>query len=353
VHIESFGEYMVSKEKRIEFKKGAFREELNKDAEKIMNVAEYVSINNKALLDFAKNNAFSKVSLPKWDLPVFPEKANKATISFIILGNTQNFAFTDFITKQKYVAEYKGSDYVGAMGMWASIKKAIERGVPLLDGEFLSTISYKELEEIYNSKSKIPMLQERLDILNEVGNVLCKKYDGKFYNILKGYELGKEMMFDNGKGFVELLVSDFPSFRDESDYKEIKIKFDKRAQLTAAMTFEKFLGLGKNIFKQGEEEKLSVFADYELPKVLNSIGILNYNESLSNDINNGVLLKSGSKEEVELRAATILAADRIEEEIKRFNKSSKINQLGIDYLLWSAGRQIKTANHHLTITTAY
>lgn len=341
---------MANREKGLS--RSAFREELFNASEEIALMAEDVEIDYLELLSFAKEHAFSETSLPKWDLPVFLERPDEATLGFMILGNTQNFAFTDFITKQKYVAEYKGGDYAGAMGMWASLKKAIERGVPLLDGEYLSAITYKELESIYNSRSSIPMLQERLEILNEVGDVLCSKYGGKFHNMLQGYEDGRAMMFDSGKGFVERLVSDFPSFRDESEYKGVKIRFEKRAQLAAAMVHEKFEGLGKRIFKEGEEVKLSVFADYELPKALNSIGILKYSDRLKEEIEDGVPLKSGGSEEVELRASTIYVADLLEETIKHFNPNSKINQLGVDYLLWSAGRK-STAKHHLTITTAY
>ncbi|MGC8622728.1 MAG: queuosine salvage family protein [Candidatus Micrarchaeia archaeon] len=343
---------MASKEKEFVSGRGVFRQELYDAAESIELMAEDVEIDYVRLLDFAKEHAFSEVSLPKWDLPVFLEKADDATLGFMILGNTQNFAFTDFITKKKYFTDYEGSNYSGAMGMWASLKKAIEKGVPLLDGGYLSTITYKELESIYNGKSKIPMLQDRLEILNEVGDVLCKRYEGRFHNIVAGYEEGKARMFDNGKGFVERLISDFPSFRDESEYKGIKIRFEKRAQLAAGMIYEKFKGLGKKVFAEGEETKLSVFPDYELPKALRSIGIFKYSNKLQEEIDEGVPLKSGGNEEVELRAATVYVADLLEETIKHFNPSSKINQLWIDYLLWSAGRN-SPGNSHLTITTAY
>jgi hypothetical protein len=333
-------------------KRSVFREELFESSEKIVLMAEDVKVDYLKLLDFAKEHAFSAIALPKWDLPVFPEKPDKSTFGFFVLGNTQNFEFTDFITRQVYTAEYNGKEYSDAMGMWASLKKAIESGIPLLDGEYLSSITYKELEKIYNGRPSMPMLQERLEILNEVGDVLCKKYEGKFRNILSGFEDGNAMMFYNGEGLVERLVSDFPSFRDESEYKGIKIKFEKRAQLAAAMIYEKFEGLGKQIFRKGEENKLTVFADYQLPRALSSIGILKYSDSLRQKIDDGIPLKSGGSEEVELRVATIYAASLIEESIKRFNPGSNVNQLGIDYLLWSAGLK-STAKHHLTITTAY
>ena len=341
---------MVTIEKK--FMKSAFRPELFEVSEKIVLMADNVEIDYIKLIEFAKKHAFSELSLPKWNLPVFPEKPDETTLDFMVLGNTQNFAYTDFITKQTYVAEYKGNDYFGAMGMWASLKKAIESGVPLLDGEYLSSITYKELEKIYNEKSNMPMLQDRLEILNEVGDVLCRKYGGRFHNILEDYEDGEAMMFDNGRGFVEKLISDFPSFRDESTYNGVSIKFEKRAQLAAGMIYEKFEGLGRKIFKEGEEEKLSVFADYELPKALSSIGILKYSSKLREEIEQGMPLKSGGSEEVEIRAATIYAAGLLEDTIKHFNPNSKVNQLGIDYWLWSAGRDSPT-EHHLTITTAY
>ena len=59
--------------------------------------------------------------------------------------------------------------------------------------------------------------------------VLTKKYDGQFSNFLKL----SSKAFNNGKGLVERLVVDFPSFKDLRIYEptNTEVKFYKRAQL--------------------------------------------------------------------------------------------------------------------------
>ncbi|MEM3827426.1 MAG: queuosine salvage family protein [Candidatus Micrarchaeaceae archaeon] len=330
----------------------AFKERLQEAAESIVLMANDVEIDYTSLLDFANAHAFDAMELPKWELPVFPERAEADTIDFLMVGNSINFAYTDFITKRPYESEYRGVAYKGAMGMWASLKRALDAGMPVLDGSFLEGLTLKEASNIFETKSKIPMLQERLEILNETGGVLASKYEGRFHNMFDLSSIDNRA-FGKG-GLVEILASEFPSFKDDAVAHGISIEFGKRAQLAIAMVYEKFLGLGKPIFPREEEGKFTVFADYELPRALRDAGILKYSSGLAEKVDGGEPIASGRDEEVEIRAATIHAAKLIEEMIKHFNRSSQINQLSLDYMLWKSCMEPgKKTNAHLCITTAY
>jgi hypothetical protein len=330
----------------------------------VAKVAEDVSIDVNRLKAFAFDISTKIPPLPKWDLPVFAEKPNKDTIDLMLLGNTINFQYTDVRTKERYFFEYKGKVWYGAMGMWAALKNAFEQGVPILDGVYLSTLTLEQAGKIFNKDSSMPMLERRVEILNEVGKTLIDKYNGHFYNLVaeSGAEIVKDngtlsakqgKLFNNGKGLLDKLLADFPSFTDEAYYKGKKVVFSKRAQLGAAMLYEKFLGLGLELFTKSEMQQLTVFVNYELPKVLNGLGIIIYSERLNRKVLNQIPLEYGSNMEVEIRAVTLHAIRMLKEEIEKVNPNSGVTYLHLDYMLWETGRNINSIPHHLCETSAY
>lgn len=320
--------------------------------------AQDVRINYQRLFELARKYAelspeerSKQLSMPKWAEPVFPSRADNATIDFMLLGNTINFAFNNFKTGKKYSYTYMNIPWAGAFGMWAALKDAIERGVPILDGAYLANITENEVAAIFNKDSEIPMIAERTNILREVGKVLNEKYGGHFYNVIAA---SNGRMFDNGSGLVERLIIDFPSFRDSSMYDGKEVVFSKRAQLAAAMVYEKFLGFGHELFPPEDQRQLTVFADYELPKALNILGVIEYSESLKEKIQNGVLLNAGGRAEVELRAATIYASTILEDAINTLLRgSATVSALNIDYALFQEGRKHKEVRAHMCFTTNY
>ena len=62
----------------------------------------------------------------------------------------------------------------------------------------------------------------------EVGKALAERYDGYFHNFIKSCP---PQLYDNGKGLVDRLVTEFPRFNDVSEYDSHEIKFYKLAQL--------------------------------------------------------------------------------------------------------------------------
>jgi len=310
----------------------------------------YVHINEAIISQTAHKFAQEELELPKWDAPVYPKKNNKQLIDFVLLANSINFAFTDFDTKNKFSANYNGIEYRGAFGMLACLKKALDRNIPILDAEYLKKININEMQNIFQGNIRIPMFIERLNIFKEVGRVLSKKHDSHFHNLV---EKSNNLLFNNGKGLVETLVNDFNSFNDSVGYKRKKIIFNKRAQLAPAILYARFKNKGD--FQVNDINKLTVFADYVLPKGLRDLGILNYAYSLAKKIDLQELIPKESRQELEIRASTIHASDRLINQInsiREFKKQKKINALNIDYKLWKESRK-GGSPHHLTKTIAY
>ena len=314
--------------------------------------SNHVVMNRARLNGIAASWSEEKLEIPKWDAPVFLGGNEKQVVDFLMVGNSINFNYTSVATGKKYEFNYNGVPWRGAFGMWAALKHAHESGIPVLDGDFLAGMSREKAVEIFRPDlSEMPMFDERVRILNEVGKTLVDKYDSHFHNVL---EEADGRIFNRGRGLVELLVSDFPSFDDKSTYRGRTVVFNKRAQLIPIMLYGKLAGMGKKAFPQEDLELLTVASNYELPKVLRAVGVLEYRGDLGGRVDRGEPVAAGSEEEIEIRANTICACRLMQDEINVIRGSSpRVTALEVDYKLWSVGVNYKQARHHLTMTTAY
>lgn len=105
-------------------------------------------------------------------------------------------------------------------------------------------------------------------------------------------------------------------------------------------------------FPNGGVSQLTMFADYRVPQILHTLRILTYPDSLLTLIEAGRLLPSGSDEEMSLRAASILAVERIRECIARNRKDAgsqqkEITSVEIDFWLWDMAKQIESGEEKI------
>lgn len=308
---------------------------------------QYVTIDSDRVDLTAKIFAQEDLRIPSENKPIFLDGNSQATIDFLLIGHSINFAYTDFDTGIKYAKEFMNTEWSGAFGMWAALKKAIQDGVPLLDGNYLRQISEDDLKNILEGNIEIPLFSERLKVFREVGQVLCEKYDGHFYNLV---DASNNRLFNEGKGLVERLVTDFSAFDDSVIYKGEIVRFDKKAQLGASSLYKRFRN--QCAFPVTDVNELTVFSDYILPKALRDLGILKYEDSLAKRVDNWQIIEAGSQEELEIRASTIHASKMLQDRINMYRNDNPINALHIDYKLWHEFRN-KKGPHHLTKTIAY
>ncbi|MBR9691910.1 hypothetical protein GOV06_03925 [Candidatus Woesearchaeota archaeon] len=303
---------------------------------------KFVFVDKDKIKEIAPEIAKQELPIPDWKFPHYIEETSTQTIDFFFLANSLNFSYTDFDTKEKYSRDnLSGSD-----AMWYSLKQAYLGRKPILNADYLANLTKAEVEEIFTGETPLPMLEQRTAILNQVGQVLSEKYNGRFL-FLVGDSNNKA--FDNGNGIVERLVRDFPSFNDISNYQGHELKFYKRAQLAVGMTYGRLKEIG--LFEVDDIDSLTVFADYVLPVGLSELGIFQYEKSLQQRINSKQLIEKDSREEIELRANTIYAADLLIKEINK-HRTEKINALNLDAKLWSESRKSRQP-HHITKTIAY
>jgi hypothetical protein len=236
----------------------------------------------------------------------------------VFLEDTVNFCFWAEKGKDKWTVEWpKGIFLDGWFALTKCLQRALAQKIPILNAKYLENLSFNNVKEIFLSvnKTEIPLLEQRMKNLREAGEVLMEKYDGKFINVL---EQGN---FDAIK-IVQLLIKDFSSFRDISKWNNQEVYFLKRTQLCVLdMSYLRGMII-KNI------DILSGFADYKVPQMLRKFGIISYTFDLESKIDNFIPIPMESREEIEIRAATIWCVELIRQKIKQFSSGD------IDNAFW-------------------
>lgn len=102
-------------------------------------------------------------------------------------------------------------------------------------------------------------------------------------------------------------------------YKGHQVFLYKRAQIFVADLYGAFKGEGYGNFH--DVAKITIFADYIVPAVLRQLGVLKYSPSLAELIKANNEISSGSEEEIELRACSVYAVEKMRELIAK--KSGK------------------------------
>ena len=105
-------------------------------------------------------------------------------------------------------------------------------------------------------------------------------------------------------------------------------------------------------------DKLTMFADYRVPQILNTMGCLYYSPPLSSTIKNGKLIDSGSLWEVELRACAIWCVELMRRHILRTHPEARLNAILLDFFLYDAMKEMEAngedvVKHHRTRTIWY
>jgi len=293
--------------------------------------------------------AYEELPMPEFTLPlgVGSDNANEA-IDFTLVADTIDTAFTDFTTHTKFQVDYGGRHWSDSDAEFACLKRAMDDGIPILDGAFLAKISRAELAEIFAGNIPMPMLDEKLAVLRETGAILAQKYNGHFHNFVHSCP---PRLFDNGNGLIERLVKEFPRFNDVSMYDGHEIKIYKLAQLGMWILYATLHKSGK--FRLDDAEKMTALADYIVPVGLRLLGITSYSAELEHAINTYQLIPRDSHREVEIRAHCLYATALLTEEINRLRPASEqviIPQ--IDARLWTHYHATRWP-HHLTQTIMY
>lgn len=264
-------------------------------------------------------------------------------IQLVFIEDTVNFSFWSGKGEPKWRVEWPKGKIIN--GGWYALKACFDRSLKenlkILDADYLSSISLNDAKDFFRGADnvEIPLLKERAENLRETGKILLENFHGKFINALLASQ------FDALK-LVDIIVRNFPSFKDVSVSGGEEIFFLKRAQIVAS---DIFYILSNNSLSLKNMEHLTAFADYKLPQILRMFGVIKYSSELANKVDNLIELSHNSREEIEIRAATIYTTELLRQKIE------KMTAWEIDNILWLMSQDIQdTAKpYHRTRTIYY
>ncbi|MDQ3239636.1 MAG: queuosine salvage family protein [bacterium] len=260
-------------------------------------------------------------------------------VQLIFLLTVTNFCFWAEKDQLEWQVLWKDKED-GFYSLAACFQRALIEFPKILDASYLAEIKIEDVKKIFRSDNgvEIPLILKRMDNLREAGVVLNKKYNGLFVNAMETAN------FDAIE-IAKLLYREFVSFQDTVTLDGRIVNLLKRAQIGPNDLSYLSKSGGKPI---GRLDQLTAFADYKIPQILREVGVLKYSGELMHLVDNYILIESGSREEVEIRAATIWGVELIRQKLKKYSACE------IDNALWLLSLDLTNERpYHRTYTIYY
>jgi hypothetical protein len=206
----------------------------------------------------------------------------------------------------------------------------------------------ERLREMLAWERELPQQEERARLLREVGCSLADDFDGQASNLVRAAN-------QSARKLVALVTRHFPGFRDSCVYHGEQVFLYKRAQIFVGDLWGAFKGEGLGYFD--DIHMLTMFADYRVPVTLLEFGVLEYSEELTQLVKGKAVIPPGSEMEVEIRACTVQAVERIIQRMRETFKDAAVvpRSLELDWFLWQAGEKRRDVSdpHHRVLTIFY
>jgi len=274
--------------------------------------------------------------------------------NWIFLIDTMNFCFWT----PGDATKWKVNDNTGYFALCAAINRAMKEGVDITNPVYYSNITTSELEHILRSDdgvTKCPLIEERVQILHDVGKKLLSQFDGDFTNCVNAAKYSAQSL-------IKLVVEEFPCFKDEAVYGNENVAIYKRVQILVGDIWACYRG--EDIGRFDDIQTVTMFADYRVPQVLVHFGAIKYSDKLLDVLQKDTILANGSSEEVEIRGASIYVVEQVKEQVLREIKEhhpdisiKHINSILLDHFLWDYRRrfasELEYIPFHKTISIYY
>lgn len=250
--------------------------------------------------------------------------------NWVFLVDALNFSFWTPNGQPKYTVTRKGKTYTGYLAMVAAVNRALDEGQPMCDPAHYSKLTIQDLSHIFRSdtSSQMPLLEKRIEVMQEISGILKEKFGGSFEGVLK-------MAENSAMKLVEIVTKNFPCFHDVATFEGRPVAFYKRAQILAADLWMLYRGKAPGGFT--DMGKLTMFADYRVPQAMAYLGALEYSDSLLQQMKEEFVFSNGDREEVEIRGCSIEATEQIVDAAKSLLEAEgggDVNSIKVDYFLW-------------------
>jgi hypothetical protein len=196
--------------------------------------------------------------------------------------------------------------------------------------------------EFFNGRGTLQLRDQKWDQLNAVATAIQLRWNGSMSNLVAAADHDAERV-------VDLLAATIPGFRDAPATAAGTLPFFKLARLATAM-----MSAGGSTPLNGLE-RLPVYPDYMLPRVMRHFGVVVYASELAAAVDDRRLIPRESPWELAIRWATVYSGDRLVEALRK--RGVDVSTPALDYALWESavlGPDAKAmGEHHRTLTLAY
>ncbi|KAF2832764.1 hypothetical protein CC86DRAFT_364805 [Ophiobolus disseminans] len=284
-----------------------------------------------------------------------PKSRDESTVNFIFTMDLLNFSFwSDKSEEEKFAVVYKGKRWSGYWSLVALLQRALDQDIPITSPNFWideERCTEAVLRAVFSSgtEEEIPLLTERVRCLREAGRILEEEFSSSVTTLIEDAN-------NSAAALVNLLAEKFPCFRDEGTFERKKVRFLKRAQIFVADIWAAFDGEGYGAFT--DIDKITMFADYRIPQMLHSQGVIWYCPPLENKIRRLEPIESGHSWEMQIRGCSIWAVELLRREILKVKPDAKINAILIDFFLYDLAKEkeseeVEVIPHHRTRSIWY
>ncbi len=250
--------------------------------------------------------------------------------------------------------ESGGQIHDGYMALAIALRDTAHADAPVWDPAWMANVTDADLMHLFApapGATSIPLLDLRTRHLNELGQAIQQEFPGTtpFTNLIAAAGASAPRI-------AALTIALAPSFDDiatwtsPADGTRHLVRFHKRAQILASDLAGALAPLGLQVT---DRDQLTAFADYKVPQVLRQLGILHYAPDLAERIHRLERLAPGSREEIEIRAATVWACEWLRQALS--SASTPYTASDVDWLLWNQGQSLPpgTEPYHRTVTPFY
>ncbi len=323
----------------------------------------FVQINRTALDNLIDQDPDLKQ--PNWLIPGIHPNDDWAFASQIVVANTINYMFLNRdIHKdgESWTMKDPIEDTVlsGSTAMLTRTTQLLGEGPDISWVKIMTLSSEKNFEQFLPG---IPMADTRREKLANFALGIRDYYEGSVRSFLESTidEEGEFRIFNDGDGMVDRMLSDEfgDVFSDTAYLGNLEFPFNKRANLTPIL-IDGRARISDTLPVVGDMDQSGTVIDYRLPQALRELGVLEYSPLLAQNIDNYKHILAGSREEIEIRAASAAAVVYLLENLNERRESDgkePYTMAHIDFWLWKLGRELKKNGSeslpHYTETTSY
>lgn len=305
---------------------------------RVVKKAKDVKINREEIKKLAKELKRENLPASVWPKGIHYQSKNRnSVLDYIVLLTSINFCFWSPQGK-RWEIDYNKKKYNGYFALSLALKSFFEKEPQKANLDYFSTIRFDDFKEILQGGNHLLLLKERWQILKKVSSIILKKYNSSadFFD-----SAGKKCSV-----LIEKTYKNLFSFDDISSYNGRSVYLLKRPQIMIADAW----GAGAADFK--DMDYLTCFPDYKVPQALNHFGCIEYSKKLNEKIENRILIPHNSKQEVEIRSATVWGVEYLKEELAKTGK--RLCSFEVDWILWNRAHKKKIRKpYHLTKTVFY